>query len=543
MKKIKYLGYTLALLLAFQACEQETIDRTTPDPDTTNTGAEPNCTGASAGSANFSKFVAIGNSLTAGFQAGALFTEGQNNSLGKILATQFTCVGGGAFNQPDINSVNGFNSTYSNIGAGVIRGRLILFDSDGAGKKTATPVPAGTPGVPAPYNTADAPTPFAGDKSKLNNFGVPGIILGQVLTPLTGGPSNGNPAYNGLYARFASNPGTSTILGDAIAANGTFFLFWLGNNDVLGYAISGASGAIPMTSEENFSTQYNGAITTLLGSNPDLKGVVGNIPDVTTIPYFLTVLYNAIPLHDTTATQLNAGATLYNAVLDGLKDAPFNLPAAEMDARKISFTAGNNRILITDETLNDLGDEFDMIQAGGGMTAEQRSFLVSYEQVRQANATDLITLSAGGILGTTADDPVVVGELIVPQIYGVTVPLADQYVLIPTETAAIKQRTAAFNTIIAAAAAGSNNRIALADVNSTFTALVQARAQVVNGVTITPSFAPPTGAFSEDGVHPNSRGVGYMANIFIDAINAKFGASVPKVNLSKYKATGLPVNP
>jgi hypothetical protein len=66
---------------------------------------------------------------------------------------------------------------------------------------------------------------------------------------------------------------------------------------------------------------------------------------------------------------------------------------------------------------------------------------------------------------------------------------------------------------------------------------------VVNGVTITPALTPPTGVFSEDGVHPNSRGYAYMANVFIDAINAKFGATIPKANLGDYKGTGLPINP
>jgi hypothetical protein len=218
MKKINYIGYTLSLLLILGACDQEIVelkDKCEVDPSSCE---DKTCDGASAGSANFTKFVAIGNSLTSGFQSAALFTEGQNNSLGAILAKQFKCVGGGDFNQPDINSVNGYNSSFSDPANGIIRGRLVLFDPDGTGPKSAGPAPAATPGMPAPFNTADLPAPYAGDKTKLNNFGVPGIQLGQVLTPLTGGPSTGNPAYNGLYARFASNPGTSTILGDAIGA-------------------------------------------------------------------------------------------------------------------------------------------------------------------------------------------------------------------------------------------------------------------------------------------------------------------------------------
>jgi hypothetical protein len=57
----------------------------------------------------------------------------------------------------------------------------------------------------------------------------------------------------------------------------------------------------------------------------------------------------------------------------------------------------------------------------------------------------------------------------------------------------------------------------------------------------TPNINPPTGIYSEEGLHPNSRGYAVIANVFIDAINAKFGATVPKANLGNYGATGLPI--
>ncbi|MDZ7648778.1 MAG: hypothetical protein U5K54_17260 [Cytophagales bacterium] len=62
----------------------------------------PPVTTGTPGSANFAKFVAIGNSFVAGVQGGALFTEGQNNSLPAIMANQFAIsgVGGGPFVQP-----------------------------------------------------------------------------------------------------------------------------------------------------------------------------------------------------------------------------------------------------------------------------------------------------------------------------------------------------------------------------------------------------------------------------------------------------------
>jgi lysophospholipase L1-like esterase len=128
-------------------------------------------------------------------------------------------------------------------------------------------------------------------------------------------------------------------------------------------------------------------------------------------------------------------------------------------------------------------------------------------------------------------------------INGVSVPLADNFVLTKIEKEEVIARTNTFNAIIKKVADDNAARIAFADVNATFTALVAARAMVVNGVTITPALTPPTGVFSEDGVHPNSRGYAYMANVFIDAINAKFGATIPKANLGDYKGTGLPINP
>jgi hypothetical protein len=551
MKKTKIIYIALAATFIVGSCKQEPIKLTPPEVVT------PPVVTPSKGSADFTKFVAIGNSLTAGYQAGALFTEGQKNSLGAILAQQFATVGGGAFNQPDINSVNGFNTTTTNppAGSATILGRIVLFDPDGSGPRTAGPAALGTPArtvtcpsevvTPAVPGSGNAPADFSGNKAALNNFGVPGIQLGQVLTPLTGGPSTGNPAFNPFYARFASIPGTSTILNDAKAANGSFFMFFLGNNDILGYATSGGVGTIPLTPLANFTGAYNLAIGELLAANPNSKGVIGNIPNVTNIPFFITVRFNAVTLTADQATALNGGFAGYNAILDAIKGNPSLLAlsgssAANLDARKVTYTTGaGNRILIAEKTTEfpDLGATFDaLVGIPGGITATQRAGLEPYRRVRQATASDLITLSAGAVLGSCFNN-------IPTAIIGTSVPLADQFVLIPSEIQAILTRTAEFNNVIKAAADNSNNRIALADVNAVFAKLITDRLQIIDGVAVSPSFAPPTGVFSEDGVHPNNRGSAYLANVFIDAINAKFGATIPRANLSKFSGTLLPINP
>src|SRR5690606_3188975 len=133
---------------------------------------------------------------------------------------------------------------------------------------------------------------------------------------------------------------------------GTFFLFWLGNNDVLGYATGGAVDgvSVPMTSTEDFTTYYNLAISSLL-SPEGVKGVVGTIPNVTAIPYFTTVPWNAIELPQASADQLNAALSVnYNAFLDGMKQAGV-LTDEEVAKRKVNYAAGKNGILINDETL------------------------------------------------------------------------------------------------------------------------------------------------------------------------------------------------
>lgn len=553
MKKSILKLYIASLLIVGASCEQELIDNSaspcpSDDPSIICPEAEePACpAGASAGTANFTKFVAMGTSYTAGFQAGALFNAGQANSLAAILADRFACVGGGAFNQPSINSENGFNIfvTPNPIinGANItVLGRLKLQGTP----PRPSPVLAGNEAIPNP--TLNPGFMYAGNKATLNNFAVQAITTAQILTPATGNWGNPNPAagFSPFYGRFASSPGSSTILGDAITADGTFFMFWHGMDDFMLYAAFGGDATkaplVPLDGAPGvgFANTYAYAVSQILSSDANIKGVLGNFPSIFAMPHFTSVTWNAVPLSSEQAAAASAGYAGYNQILDALKGAPFNYNAAEMDARKISFVGGNNSFVIVDETLNDLGDEFDMLQGAGMISAAQRAALVPLEQVRKTTATDIIPLSTGSVLGTLADpaNPA--------SVRGVGVPLGDQYALIPSEIAEIEARRTAFNNVVSQVAANPSfsARLALADVNAALSAFVTAKAAIANDITVTPNINPPTGIYSEDGLHPNSRGYAFIANIFIDAINAKFSATVPKADLSKYSATGLPINP
>lgn len=530
MKKIKSIILVISFLLAI-GCEQEVIV-----PEDQQPTEEPTPT---AGSANFSKYVAIGTSITAGFQAGALFTDGQNESLGAILANQFAGVNNGAaFNQPTIGSVNGYNSTFSNPGAGVILGRMILFDPDGTGPRSAGPTPSKhpggtnsctgvvTPAVPAPYNTADLPTAFTGNKATLNNFAVPGIIAYQLTQAGTGNPAN--PLYNGLWARFASNPGVNSILQDAMGAAPTFFSYELGFNEALGYATRGGTGTdllTPPYDPATFSAVVNGSVGAILATFPNSKGVIATVPDVTKLPHFALVAWNSIAFAegDPTITAVNSAYAAYNAGLDAALAGGFpGLTAQEVAKRKIQFTAGKNGIVILDKTLTNL--------------TPLNAALVS---MRMATAADKILLGAGAILGTRADcaNP--------SSVYGVGVPLADQYVLLPSEITAIQDAITGYNNAINALVTANSTRLAKADLYTAYNNWVSAPGATIlaSGIPVIASITPPLAGFSEDGIHPNGKGTAVFANVFISAVNSAFGATLNAANVTKYKGTRTPVNP
>ena len=510
------------------SCAQEMVDLEMPDP------VMPSCLpctgGADPGSASFDKLVTIGNSYVAGFQAGALFNAGQNNSLALMIADQLKCAGGSdVFNQPFINSSNGYNIQLSDPGQGIILGRLILFDADGDGPDSPAPTPAGSPGVPAPYNTADIPLPYTGDRTALNNYGVPFIYLGQALIPDTGNP--GSPFFNPMWARFSNNPGVTSIVEEALVAAGSFYLVWLGMDDALIHAAYGGVDDYPLTSISDFSTQFNILISTMLNVNPVFKGVVGNIPNIETLPYFTTIPYNTITLDASTADLVQGLlADNYNAFLNAMVDAQ-QISAEERDMRLLNYIEGTNNVLISDESLTDLTDL---------MIASGAEILVPFALARQTTANDMILLSAGAVLGKPyMGNP--------NAIQGVSWPLADQHALTVSEIIQINTNIAGYNMAIDAAVAGSNDRLVVADVSSAYRVLLEASISsgglVIHDVAIASTFTPPVGAFSEDGLHPNDRGYAYTANVFIEAINSKFGATIPHICLSSHSGTGLPVNP
>lgn len=460
----------------------------------------------SAGEADFSKYIALGNSLTSGYRDNALYSSGQENSYPNILAGLMKAAGGGEFKTPLMpNNTGGFTDAAF---GGAFPGKLELQIVNGS----LSPVPTAA-GAALDNVTAGGP---------YQNMGVPGAKSYHLLAPgygnrvgLTTVPATANP----YFYRFASNA-TTSVVKDAVAQSPTFFSLWIGNNDVLGYATSGGVGVDHNETNNINPATYgssdisnvavvkgsiDGALTAMTANGA--KGVIANIPSVTAIPYFTTV--PALPITGLTAEQVAAlsSAQAYGAYNVGLGQvrAINRISEEEYQARLIKFTAGNvpNGAVILDKNLTDL--------SGFG--------LPSY---RQTTSKDLIVLTAAALLR---------------QGFGTQTPLADQYVLTEKETAKAEAAVTKFNAAISELATKHN--LALVDTFSEMKKLSSASGIKYYGQTYTTTFISG-GAFSLDGVHLTGNGYAIVSNMFVDAINRKYKSTLRHVYPGNYPGIAIP---
>lgn len=241
-----------------------------------------------SGSANFSNYIAVGNSLTQGFQDNGLHNDNneQDNSYPAILAKQMKLVAPemGSFVQPTVNE---YGSGY--VYLGIVNGEL-------------SPIKPGDPGG----RQEDGSWSSWGNKTlKYNNLGVAGVRLADCV------PTAGDALSSTInqfvlsanpYGRFLDF-GTTFInevsyLDHIKNSDATFFTCWLGNNDVLGWATSGGDdGEINilgtsikttgLTDVNEFRNKYDSVLVAF--NNMGAKGICATIPDVTAIPYFTTI--------------------------------------------------------------------------------------------------------------------------------------------------------------------------------------------------------------------------------------------------------------
>lgn len=477
------------------------------------------------GSADFTKYVALGNSLTAGYSDNALFIAGQDNSYPKLLSNQFALAEGGGFTVPYMNdNVGGLL-----VGGIQIQGTRLIFNGSSPVNLTGTP-------------TTDITSHLSG---YFGNMGVPGAKSFHLLA---NGYGNIAGVFSGqanpYFVRFASSPSTS-VIADAVAQNPTFFSLWIGNNDVLSYATSGGTGvnqtgnsntatygASDITDPTAFAAVYSTLLDQLTANGA--KGVVANIPYVNSTPFFTTVPTNPIPgLPTASAGQLNALFGGINSALAGAGLPPRFVTLLADDGNPATIEA--NPLLIIDDSLPNISIQITaaLTPVLGPTTAAYLGSI--YGQARHASnaagSKDYILLTTRGLI--SPPNNIQAGAPSPFNTRGVSYPLQDSAVLTASETAEVKTATDAYNATILALA--NSKELAFVDANA---ALIQ----VANGGVVFDNFHMTSdfvkgGAFSLDGVHPSARGQAYIANKFIEAINAKYGST-----LRKYKAQDFPLS-
>lgn len=384
----------------------------------------------STGSADFTRYVAIGDSLGAGVISGGLVEDVQRHSYPALIYQQVH------------GSLNGFDlPTVSRPGINPILQLVNL----------APVVIRPAAGFGAPTNLT-LPRPYT-------NLSVPGADVNDVLNTVTD-----NGGLHDLILR-----GLGTQVQQALVQQPTFVTFWV-NNDALSAAVSGVVVEdVTLTSLANFEAKFR-AVTGLV-AGAGARMALATIPNVTTIPFVTTV------------------------------------PPVLVDP-------------VTSQPIRIGGNLVPLIGPDGPLVPGR----------------DFVLLPATAELARGNGIPAALG--------GSGRPLSDFVVLSGAEVAAINARVAAFNQVIRAVA--NETGAALVDVNAIFAGIAAAGLEI-GGIGFSADFASG-GLFGLDGIHPTPLGYAVLANQWIAAINATYGAEIPPVDLYPYVfgpfaslSTGYPV--
>ncbi|WP_263787492.1 SGNH/GDSL hydrolase family protein [Salinibacter grassmerensis] len=189
----------------------------------------------------FNSYVALGNSLTAGFQSSGINENTQRDSyaflLSEQMGTQFT---------------------------------LPVLSNPGCPPPLSQVLP--------PQRISDEPCAFRAQPSSptINNVAVPGAATIDVLS------NRRSLADPSALTQFIL--GGKTQIEAAKQANPTFATVWIGNNDVLDGAVMGDTTLV--TSVDSFETRYTQLVNQLESINTLEGAVFLGVADVTLIPHF-----------------------------------------------------------------------------------------------------------------------------------------------------------------------------------------------------------------------------------------------------------------
>jgi lysophospholipase L1-like esterase len=405
---------------------------------------------AQAQQADFTTFVAIGDSLTAGFTDGCLVDYAQGDSWGAIIAR----AAGATYQQPII----------AKPGLGPCMYLISLAPSFGNRPNTGVPTNST---LARPYN----------------NLSVPGFTIHDAVAT--------NPATAAGGLAYIVLRGLGTELQQAASLKPTFLLLAIGHNDVLGPASSGTViEGVTMAPMASINADLDLIFSTMKAAQGGTgKGLVFNIGDVGTIPFFSTVS-PILGVYPAGTPGGLAGQPIY-----ALYDSCGGLaPACPVPAGSLL-------------TLLAAG----YLQAGYGIPCA----ILAPTDPKQANCNkplhDNIWVDGTGTLQA-----------------GV--------VLTQTEIAALRVRTGQINNALITKGTAAGYKIWD---EAAYFADIKANGRNYGAMSAPIGTAFLSGGFfGYDGIHPTSIGYAMVADDLIQTINYYWGNNLPRVNMQTFLANG-----
>jgi len=539
-----------------------------------------------AGTTNplFATFVGVGDSLTAGYQAGGLLGANTTNPYsafpgGLVPATQENGYWALMFEQATGMSAAQMASPATSV--------LPLINAPGIGAQLI-PVSPSSPyfgGAPfaashpscdsfneSAFSAAGFPSIRANPTAAVLDVAVPGITAHEavnMVNPLTGPPppqvgtyptqtcspylpmstdatagglqslvSGESSLYIPILGQYLSqtapqklsNGQPATMVNAAAMLKPTFATVWLGANDLLKFAFSGGKAAMVDSQPGQMQADITLAVQTL--QKAGAQGVaVANLPTVLQTPQFFRGDFPASQALCVTQNWLFCD--LASEITGGL--IAQGVPPATAAATAQTYATGIVKAL---EAHTAYG-----FNADSNWYLTETGFLVA---LGQANA--LIQANpANPNFAAIQLDPNATGQI--PS----TAPLAGSGLgalyLGDTFAAAVNSMNSTFNTDIAAAA--SNTGAALVDINAVFSGIYSGTGPYfAQAASINPNPNPATGApftccslvfnqglLSFDGLHPSNTGYALIANAFIQAIDTKYtNANIPPLSAAQIQA-------
>ena len=523
-KNIKYIGMLCLAAVMVQGCDEYKFDD--PEP-LLNSDVDPQAL-------DFSGYISLGGSYTAGFMDNALYSEGQHSAYPVLLAETFRAANPSlVFNVPDVNDEVGYSRTVvvnqtetyhlgrfkfdepGNVPA--IKGNAYAYIYDPA----FDPGRQGCPHVvralfdDSPTRPQDYFTPYSGPK--FQNYALPNVSLVQMFNPGLGDPLDAN--VNDYFLR-VKNDTFNTVLDDALNQDYTFFTMWFGITELSTFALDGGQGFL--TSSADFGVRIRAVIGDVLRSKSS-HGLIAYVPNILDFPFF-------------------NGTTESSGV-----NTPFALTAqqaAELNRaywlqgypRVDYFHAGNdNHYLIETRT-----GALRQFRPGKEYVTIDFAFIQGQLGSGQARGCDGEVVDGIGLGIAHLNEVIEVDD-------GVSVPLAfpipGQYVLDQDEVTSLTQRAAEYNDEISEALievlsdpdnleSKAINRIGIVEMDKAFLDFKRDGAIYdESGFPIMYYDDGIAGVFSADGLHVTPKGQAWVANEFIKKLNGRFGTNFSTIDL------------